>query len=169
MSTSVAVQSADERARIDMINHHADLEQGLYRRVYELRVAVAAGEVYDLPLAGLVSHLATSVLPHAAAEEATLYRALAADPQGALFVDGMLLDHEELTDRTRGLANSRDPYSALSLAAGAAAIFAVHIRKENDLMLPALQRLDGTSLAALLHDMHEQLHVGLTATEPAEK
>lgn len=165
MTTHLTIRSADEQARVGMINHHADLEQGLYQRVYDLRASLANNDPFDVPLAGLVAYLTTSVLPHAAAEEATLYRTLAADPQGALFVDGMLLDHEELTERTRALANSRDPYSALSLAAGAAALFAVHVRKENDLMLPALQRVDGVSLAALLHEMHERLHAKPAAPE----
>jgi iron-sulfur cluster repair protein YtfE (RIC family) len=116
----------------------------------------------------LTAYLATSVLPHAAAEEAVLYPALAADAGGDLFVDAMLLDHEELTERTRALAEVCDPYMALALAEGAMAVFALHVRKENELLLPALQCADGVSVTGLLRSMHERLGEVGTAREVPE-
>lgn len=152
-----APSTLDERAADAVIAHHAELRRGLYERVMALRDEVCAGARWDVPLAALTAYLATVILPHAAAEEATLYPPLAADPRGALFVDAMLLDHERLTEQTRALANACERQAALALAEAAAALFALHATKENELLLPALQGLDRVSLAALVTAMHDRL------------
>lgn len=163
MSVSVSVTSADEQAIAAVVDHHAALLRGLRAWVLTLGRAVSEGGPYDRPLGALTAYLATNVLPHAAAEEAVLYPALAADAGGGLFVDAMLLDHEELTERTRALANVCDPYVALALVEGALAVFALHVRKENELLLPALQHADGVSVAGLLRSMQERLGEAGTA------
>lgn len=149
--------SADEEAVAALITQHAQLRRGVYERVMELRDVVYHGAGWDAPLAALTAYLATAVLPHAAAEEATLYPALAAEPRAELFVEAMLLDHERLTEQTRALANTCDRYAALALAEATAAMFALHVTKENEVMLPALLEMDGIDLARLLGDMKERL------------
>jgi iron-sulfur cluster repair protein YtfE (RIC family) len=168
MSVSVNVTSADEQAIAAVVDHHAALLRGLQAWVLTLERAVSEGGPYERALGALTAYLATNVLPHAAAEEAVLYPALAADAGGGLFVDAMLLDHEELTERTRALANVCDPYVALALVEGALAVFALHVRKENELLLPALQRADGVSVAGLLRSMQERLGAADAARDVPE-
>lgn len=154
--TATVPSTADERAAQAMLDHHAHLLRRLYERVADLRVAVSRGAAYSTPLA-LSAYLATEILPHAAAEEAAIYPAAAATPTATLFVETMLIDHEELTSRTRSLANACDPYLALGLAEAVTALFEVHVRKENDLLLPVPRHTEGINLTALLHNAHERL------------
>lgn len=156
-TTTTVPSAADVRAEQAVLDHHTHLLRGLHERVSELRVAVSHGAAYNLPLAALSAYLATEILPHAAAEEAAVYPAAAATPTAKLFVETMLIDHEELTSRTRSLTNAADPYSALGLAEAVTALFEAHVRKENDLLLPVLRHTEGISLSALLHNAHERL------------
>lgn len=163
MTTSISIQSADERARSAIVDHHAELSRDLDQRVSALRSAVAASTPFEPAVATLAAFLADSLLPHAAAEERTLYPVAAADAGGALFVDGMVLEHRDLAQRTRSLAGASSAVDALRWAEGIAAVFDVHVRKENDVLLPALTGTPGVSLAALLEAMHDRL------VEPAQE
>lgn len=157
MTITLPATEEDERAIQAMLDHHAHLLRGLYARADELRTAVSQRRAYDAPLAALTAYLATEILPHARAEEATLYQAAAAAAPAALFVEAMLVDHGELVSRTRSLANVCDAFTALGIADAIVALFEVHVRKENELLLPALQHADGVSLSSLLQSMHQQL------------
>jgi iron-sulfur cluster repair protein YtfE (RIC family) len=148
--------SPEQRAIAAIVSHHAQLRRGLYERVIDLREAVLSAGEWEGQLAALIAYLAGVVLPHAAAEEATVYPALSADPRGELFIDAMLLDHEGLTDQTRALANACDKYAALALAEATAALFALHVTKENDLLLPTLQHADDVKLTELLANLRDR-------------
>ena len=155
--TTTLPSAAEERAAQAMLDHHVQLLRGLYERVGDLRVAVSRGAVESSPLAALSAYLAAEILPHAAAEEAAIYPAAAAIPTATLFVETMLVDHEELTSRIGSLADACDPYLALGLAEAIAALFEVHVRKENELLLPLLRQAEGISLTSLLQNAHERL------------
>lgn len=160
MSTSIRIQSPDEQALSAMLEHHAELSASVDERVRALRAADPAS--YDQPLAALVAYLAESVLAHAAAEESTLYRAAQSHPTTALLVESMVLEHRELEKRTRALASAASAPDAVAQAETVAALFTLHVRKENEVLLPAFAELPGTSLAEHLRAMHERL------SEPAE-
>jgi len=157
MSETISIQSADQQALSAVLEHHAQLTRDLDERVCALRTAVAEPTAYEQPLSELAAFLANSVLPHAAAEERTLYPAAAGNLATGLLVQAMLLEHRELEKRTRVLASARTAVDALGWAAGIAALFSVHVRKENELLLPALAQAPDISLAALLRHMEEQL------------
>lgn len=157
MHTPIGFSVADEQARTAMLEHHAELRREFDERVAALRAAVAASVSHSRPLAALQAFLAESVLPHAAAEENTLYPVAAADAATGLLVDAMVTEHRALEERARRLAGVSDPTEALGIAEAAAAVFAVHVDKENDLLLPALARVPGVSLAGLLEAMHDRL------------
>jgi hypothetical protein len=157
MTATLAPVGEEQRAVQAMLDHHAELLRGVYERVAELRAAVSQRERYDTPLAALSAYLATEVLPHAAAAEATLYSVAATIPTAELFVEALLLDHAELTSRARSLENVCDPHLALALGDATAALFEVHVRKEKQVLLPALLQVDGVELTTLLGKMHERL------------
>lgn len=157
MDAPITLQPADEQARTAILEHHAQLRRDFDARVGALRAAVSTSTPYEQPLADLVTFLAKEVLPHATAEEHALYSAAATDGGTGVFIDAMKMDHRELEERERLLTSAGSATEALAIAEGAATLFALHVDKENDLLLPALVRIPGASLAALLEDMHHRL------------
>lgn len=79
MSVPASVTSADEQAVAAVVDHHARLIRGLQARVLAPDGAVSEGASGEPPLVALTANMATSVLPHVAAEEAALYPVSAAD------------------------------------------------------------------------------------------
>lgn len=146
--------------------HHAALDRDLATRVDDVLAAArdqpdpaAERGITDKVLVGrraLVTFLLDQLLPHAAAEERTLYPAAAADPHTASLVWAMLDEHRALTDLVHRLQAAADPIALVTTAAALRMLFAVHMHKENEYLLPALRR-SGTDLDALLTDTHHLL------------
>lgn len=155
MSTPVDVQSSDERALAAMLDHHAELRGTLEARVTALREAVRSGADHQRQLVAVREFVDGSVLPHASAEEGTLYPAAAS--HAPLLVQAMTAEHRALAGRARALADAGSSVEALGFAEGFAAVFAVHVDKENELLLPLLSRTTGVSLAELLQAMHQHI------------
>lgn len=158
-------ETSDERALAAMVSHHAELRRGLDDRVTALRTAVRSRATHEPQLAALREFVDGSVLPHATAEEATLYPAAAS--AAPLLVAAMTAEHRALADRARALAGTGSSVDALAAAEGFAAVFAVHVDKENDLLLPLLARSTDVSLAGLLQAMHR--HVDEPGDETPEE
>ena len=150
---SITTEGATEQTR-QVIHHHAVLRRGLERRVGALCEAVEAGIPFKPQMAALRDYLAEEIFPHAKAEERTLYRAAAVEARGAGLVRELTSEHHTLAY----LAGRLQPGAAGSQAATAAeqiaTLFAGHVAKENDLLLPALTEA-GADMTALLADMHE--------------
>jgi hypothetical protein len=89
------------------------------------------------------------VLPHARAEERTLYRAARRDPGASLLVQALISEHRDLASRAATLGEPAQPAAIAAQAAAISALFASHAAKEDSLLLPALER-SGADLAALL-------------------
>jgi hemerythrin-like domain-containing protein len=97
----------------------------------------------------LRAFLADEVLPHARAEERTLYRAARRDPGASLLVQGLISEHQVLASMAGRLGEPARPAASAAAAAAISALFASHVAKEDTLLLPALER-SGTDLAALI-------------------
>ncbi|MEU8247803.1 DUF2249 domain-containing protein [Nonomuraea sp. NPDC048916] len=104
----------------------------------------------------LVAYCTEEVLPHAAAEEETLYRVAASRPETALLVRSMTREHVILRDLVGELEKAGTMGEIVSAAASLNALFQAHLEKENDVLLPALADA-GVDLAGLLDGMHEIL------------
>jgi hypothetical protein len=150
----------DRAAATAVVDHHRQLAADLARHVALLRAA-AVGQDPDAAWAqhrqALLNWLRTELLPHAAAEEATLYPAAAHRPEGRLLVDGMLAEHQTITGLVTELEAADTPLDAAAAARALAGVFDVHLTKENDLVLPLLLDTGEVSLAALLDGMHDLL------------
>jgi len=105
----------------------------------------------------LVGWLHAELLPHAAAEEAALYPAAAAQPTGKLLVDAMVVEHRAITALVVELEGAATPVSVAAAARALSALFEVHLAKENDLILPLLLSAGTVSLAEVLEGMHALL------------
>ena len=151
MPTLTDAESADA-----IRQHHAELEAGLRDRVVLLRDVVKAGQVLGPAKRAVLAFLDTELLPHAAAEERSIYPA---GDRGvtAMLVQAMLAEHRNLIAHVAGLRESADAIEAVGSATAVQALFESHLSKENDLLLPALMADPSVSLGELLSGMHEIL------------
>lgn len=143
--------------------HHAELLAGLRTRVEEvLRAAEQSGgaeesggpseEARD----DLVGFCRRELIPHALAEETTMYRAGAEVPALRLLVRAMSVQHEEivaLVDEVRA-APGIERMAAAARALGA--VVGVHLGLENDVLLPQLAADPEVSLSEVLARMHHE-------------
>jgi hypothetical protein len=150
---AVTYEGATEQER-QIIHHHAVLRRGLERRAGALCEAAENGIVFQQQLKSLQEYLGGEILPHARAEERTLYRAAVSQSRGGELVRTLTAEHRELAQLAGRLRPGADGTEAASVSEQIATLFAGHVAKENDLLLPALTG-SGADLAALLADMHE--------------
>ena len=151
-----------------MVAHHAALANGVARRVAALRAVGEGNEHHEAPTAELIAYLAKEVLPHAMAEEHTLYQAAAAKEDLAETVAGMVDEHRRLVSLAEGLATAGDGPGAAAEAEAIGALFAAHVAKENELILPPLAGDDAVDLAGLLIQMHRLTEAAQDETSVAE-
>lgn len=137
-----------------MLAHHRALGEQLNERVAAVAAAAAAGHPHDAAVAGLVAYLAGEILPHAAAEEETVYPAASALDGLAGTVTEMIAEHRTLAEAASQLAETAGAAEAAGRSAGIARLFARHVAKENDILLPALLASERADLPALLASMH---------------
>lgn len=114
----------------------------------------------------LVDYFTTEVLPHAEAEEATLYGAARRRAELRPLIEAMGAEHELLHGLVDRLAAARTPAQVAGATAALDTLLQSHLGKENDILLPALAAA-GTDLASLLEGMHEIL--GPEARENTEE
>jgi len=156
---AVSRATANESTAQAIVSHHAQLSAGLNQRVEALVHYVDSQFLLKAETArqDLLSYLRREILPHAQAEEAALYPPAAALSEGRLLVEGMLDEHRSLTALVTELADAGSLVRAAATARALTALFAVHLTKENDLLLPLLVATPDVSLTRLLAGMHEVL------------
>ena len=145
-----------------MLAHHRTLDEGVRSRALALGQAAASGDPYDSAAAELAAYFAEEVLPHALAEEHTIYRIAESLSSLVATVGEMIGEHRRLAAMIDGLGEAMDGPAAASQAEQIAALFTAHVAKENDILLPALLADDDIDLAELLEQMHD-------LTEEAQK
>jgi hemerythrin HHE cation binding domain-containing protein len=134
--------------------HHAELHEGLRMRVVALVAAVRGGSDHRPAVDAVLEFLDRELLPHAAAEERTLYRAADTGPT-AILVDAMQAEHRDIVGRVGRLRDRPDGLGAATIASAILALFESHLAKENDRLIPALLARPDVSLGDLLAGMHE--------------
>jgi hypothetical protein len=134
--------------------HHVELHNGLRDRVNVLLTAARQNGPYEAARDAIVAFLDAEILPHAAAEERTLYRA-ADTGVSALLVEAMRAEHRDLVARVGELRHAGDLITSVSEASAILALFESHLAKENNRLIPALLALPDVSLGDLLAGMHE--------------
>lgn len=146
--------------------HHAQLAEQL--NGYTLDVLTAASDGGGLPERDVLHRwYRNELLPHAAAEERALYEPGLELEATRLLVQGMIGEHRHLEKLVAQLTRAEQPVALASVAAAAHAVFTVHLGKENDLLLPALDQA-GVVLSTVLEGMHEILGHGEAAPEPSD-
>lgn len=136
--------------------HHEELADELRRRVAAVSAAVRGGQPHVASRDRLLEHLDGELLPHAAAEEATLYAAAETGPL-AMLVRAMKDEHVDIVGRVGAFRGATDPIEVAGSSAALLALFESHLHKENELLVPALVDDASVSLGTLLEGMHEIL------------
>ena len=158
----IASNEADARAVTAVAEHHAEMAGRLHRLTEELVGALEAGD--DATAGGaryrLVAWCDTELLPHARAEERSLYPAARRTEEGRFLVDALLAEHEDIGRLVQTIASAGEAVRAAGAALSLRALVESHMAKENELVLPLLARLPEVSLAALVEQVHEQLGTG---------
>ncbi|MGH3294093.1 MAG: hemerythrin domain-containing protein [Trebonia sp.] len=149
---AITYEGATEQVR-QIVHHHAVLRRGVERRAGTVCGAAASGVPHQRQLAVLRKYLDSEVLPHAAAEERTLYRAAAAQARSSELARELTAEHHALAYLAGRLQPAADAATAARIAEWIATLFDGHVAKVNDRLLPALTG-SGADLAALLADMH---------------
>ena len=139
-----------------MRTHHRMLSEQLAAHVSAVSEAAAAGRPHQAAVAGLVAYLAGEVLPHAAAEEQTIYPAASEHTDLVGTVSAMTAEHKALSAAAERLARLTGGAAAAGQARQIAELFAEHAARENDVLLPALLADHDVDLAALLAQMHRR-------------
>jgi hypothetical protein len=137
------------RAGGALMARHAELREVLDHWAGVLASAADTGGPVR-PVRNLLrAFLTDEVLPHARAEERTLYRAARRDPDASLLVRALISEHRDLASMAGRLGEPARPAAVAAQAAAISALFASHVAKEEHLLLPALE-YSGADLAALL-------------------
>jgi uncharacterized protein (DUF2249 family) len=169
MSIGTAVTTDANAAVISAIRaHHAQLASQLRALTADVLTSARAGHDAAPARRALEDWYRTELVPHAVAEEHALYSEGAELDRTRLLIDGMIAEHRSLVGLIGELGLARSAFDASTVAASALALFEVHLSKENDLLLPALDQ-SGIDLPAALDGMHEILggheHAGAGASQ----
>jgi uncharacterized protein (DUF2249 family) len=139
----------------EIINHHLELQTALSARVEDVVAAARTDQSQGSALAALNVLLAHDIVPHARAEEDVLYAAATARELRPL-VSGMLFEHETLLTLAVELGSARSAVDAAGIARAIREIFVGHVRRENELLIPALAADPNVDLVTLLPAMEER-------------
>ena len=136
--------------------HHAGMLKRLDALASALIHAVTTGDTvveHDAHEV-LVEWCETELVPHALAEEGPLYGGARNMPEGMLLVDGMLAEHQVIVGLVEKLRGSSKVDAAVA-AGSIRNIFALHLDKENRLLMPLIVASRGLSLARTVEGLHE--------------
>ncbi len=167
-STVVLASNAADSAAVEAVaQHHAELVGAVIAHSTALLDASAAGNLEGASNArrDLVLFCRGELLPHAIAEEDTLYELARSLPEIRALVDAMTAEHRVLTDLIDDLAEATTPLGASAAAHALRVLFELHVDKENDLVLPALAGESSISLAEGLERMHRTVEELKAATQ----
>jgi uncharacterized protein (DUF2249 family) len=166
---TLATSEADAAAVEAVERHHAHLAGALDVLVDDL---LHAARVPATPAAGatrdrVVAWCRRELLPHASAEEVTLYPASQALPEARLLVASMLAEHRLITGLVERIERAPDLIRAAAAAEALRTSFAAHLDEENDLLLPLLAAAPTVALGDLLEGMHDLLGGGTAVRDEA--
>jgi uncharacterized protein (DUF2249 family)/iron-sulfur cluster repair protein YtfE (RIC family) len=157
MSTvTIASNHADAEAAEKVEQHHAEMAGRLDLLTADV-VRAARTDRAGAARQELLSWLREELVPHATAEEQTLYPAAAQLAEARLLVEAMLAEHVLIHRLVADLEAAADPVEAAAVARALETVFDSHLAKENDQLIPTLVASPAYSVAEMLTGMHELL------------
>lgn len=149
--------STNEEIAQDIRGHHARLASDLQAHADLLMEDVAAGRDHRGSAAAVLAVLEEQILPHAAAEEQTIYPLAARRDDLRTLIEAMIGEHRYLQSAIATLRSTTDGTAAAAKAESISALFRLHAAKENDYVLPALAADPSVDLGETLSGMHALL------------
>lgn len=149
--------STNEEIARDIRDHHARLASDLQAHVDLLMEDVATGRDYRGSAAAVVAVLEEQILPHAAAEEQTIYPLASRRDDLRTLIEAMIGEHRYLQSAIATLRSTTGGTAAAAGAESISALFRLHAAKENDYVLPALAADPSVDLGEALGGMHALL------------
>lgn len=157
MTTTVAPVTTDaESAALDALTQqHAELVGTVVAHATALLDASAAGSLEGASSArrDLVLFCRGELLPHAIAEEDTIYALARQLPETGPLIDSMISDHRAMAELIDDLAGATTPLGASAAGHALRVLVELHIEKEREFVLPSLAQSDQVSLAEGLSEM----------------
>lgn len=156
----------DAETAAAMTAHNAATLQALQAHVEALVTVVSTRGprgVTQHAVDRLVDWCRDELVPHAVAEESTLYRPVAESEAGALLVEGMLEEHRTIYRLVDELEQAADPVRAVAKAGALEAIVSGHLAKENDELLPLLVHSPYVALDDALQGLEELVGLARSA------
>lgn len=151
---TVSRNARDAAAANAVVAHHGAMTDRVSGLLAEVVQAVDARSDVLAPREALVAYFRDEVMPHALAEESTMYRAVADDLSGRLLIGSMIEEHGRIKAMIDGLARAVDAGAVAAAAGGLEALFAAHVDKENNVIVPLLSTSGSASLADLVEGLH---------------
>jgi uncharacterized protein (DUF2249 family) len=150
----VASTAADAGAVETIVNHHAHLAGRLVVLTDAMLSAVESGADFEPARLAALGFLTGELLPHAAAEEKSLYPAAIRTEYARPLVESMIAAHRiigSLAERTR----TEPPVRAAASGHALRVLFDAHLTDENERILPIVAADPDVSLVEVTHGMHE--------------
>ena len=146
--------------------HHAALSRKLVERAEELLGAVESGSV-DVPESRrrLVEFCDIQLLPHARAEESSIYPAAATDGRTRLLIEAMIAEHRIIAELVEVVRYAYHPVRAAAAGEALRVLFDTHVAKEDGIVYPLVAAVPGLSLENIMEGMHDLL-AGPEAVQP---
>ncbi len=144
----------NEQVANAMRAHHASMVEEVRQRTEELwRTATDWGHARH----ALARYLQDEILPHARAEEGTVYARGQQIPALAGLVRSMRYEHEVIGHLTHRLEQAFDWHAAADVASRVAELFAVHAGKEDRFIIAELEASPDANLEDILGGLREEL------------
>lgn len=167
----IASSEDDVRAARAIEQHHARLAADLSAQVQALVSAAADGDPARAADSRhqLVTWARRELVPHALAEERTMYPAAHQRTEARLLIDGMLDEHRWIVDLVDEVETTPEIVPAAAAARALLVIFESHLVKENELLIPLLCSVPDVALSELLANMEQALADERHEQEPVQQ
>lgn len=160
MSTIVVASNEQDAQAVEAVKeHHAELAGALGRHIERLLNTAISGdyEAAEKAKHALLEWCDTELIPHALAEEASMYPKAHEDASARLLIDAMIAEHRDIVTLIQKIRDASNAVLVAAKAKALGALFDSHLTKENEQILPLLASAQDVSLAEILGGMHELL------------
>jgi len=154
-AVTVASSARDAQLAEAVVSHHAAMTGEVGDLVGRVVAAVDAGEDPRAARDELAAYFTAEVLPHAKAEESTLYEAAAGIHPARMLIETMTIEHGLIAEAIAALERAESAGSIAAAAGVLDALFTGHVGRENDFVIPLLAADASVSLAGLVEGLHE--------------